>query len=93
MNDIDMQIQWQEGSGEPVEIGYLNPNPTSSAAVIAAFRGPIMGSMRTRPSVLSVAMCMEQMDPTCTKGDVPNVSKELRGSSTGGLSTAEGLRS
>jgi hypothetical protein len=26
MNDIAMQIQWQEGSGESVEIGYLNPN-------------------------------------------------------------------
>jgi hypothetical protein len=26
MNDIDMPIQWQEGSGESVEIGYLNPN-------------------------------------------------------------------
>jgi len=48
-----------------------------------------MGSMRTRPSVLSVAMCMEQMDPTCTKGDVTNVRKGLRGSSTGALPTAE----
>ncbi len=27
MNDIDMSIQWQEGSGESVEIGFLNPNP------------------------------------------------------------------
>jgi rubredoxin len=26
MNDIDMPIQWQEGSGESVEIGYFNPN-------------------------------------------------------------------
>ena len=26
MNNIDMPIQWQEGSGESVEIGYLNPN-------------------------------------------------------------------
>ena len=26
MNDIDMQIQWQDGSGESVEIGYLNPH-------------------------------------------------------------------
>jgi len=26
MNDTDMQIQWQEGSGESVEIGYLNPH-------------------------------------------------------------------
>ena len=25
MNDIDM-VQWQEGKGESVEIGYLNPN-------------------------------------------------------------------
>ena len=26
MNDTDMQIQWQEGSGASVEIGYFNPN-------------------------------------------------------------------
>ncbi|MEA3438313.1 MAG: hypothetical protein U9R43_17750 [Thermodesulfobacteriota bacterium] len=26
MNDIDIQIQWQDGSGESVEIGYFNPN-------------------------------------------------------------------
>jgi hypothetical protein len=26
MNDIDMPIQWQEGSGETLEIGYYNPN-------------------------------------------------------------------
>ena len=26
MNDIDMPIQWQEGRGESVEIGYFNPN-------------------------------------------------------------------
>jgi hypothetical protein len=26
MNDTDMQIQWQEDSGESVEIGYLNPH-------------------------------------------------------------------
>jgi len=26
MNDIDIQIEWQEGSGESLEIGYLNPN-------------------------------------------------------------------
>ena len=29
-----------------------------------------MGSMHTRPKVPSVAMCMEQMDPICMKGDV-----------------------
>ncbi len=26
MNNIDVLINWQEGSGEFVEIGYLNPN-------------------------------------------------------------------
>lgn len=26
MNEIDIQIDWQDGSGETVEIGYLNPN-------------------------------------------------------------------
>jgi len=26
MHDIDIQIEWQEGSGESVEIDYLNPN-------------------------------------------------------------------
>ena len=26
MNDTDMQIQWEEGSGESLEIGYLNPH-------------------------------------------------------------------
>ena len=26
MNNIDMQIQWQDGIGESVEIGYFNPN-------------------------------------------------------------------
>ena len=26
MNDIDIQIQWQDGSGEFVEIGHFNPN-------------------------------------------------------------------
>ena len=26
MNDTDMYIQWRDGSGESVEIGYLNPH-------------------------------------------------------------------
>lgn len=39
--------------------------------------------MRTRPNVPSVAMCTEQMDPICMKGDVPSVRRELRESSTG----------
>jgi hypothetical protein len=26
MNDTDMHIQWQDGSDESVEIGYLNPH-------------------------------------------------------------------
>lgn len=26
MNETDIQIEWQDGSGETVEIGYLNPN-------------------------------------------------------------------
>ena len=26
MNETDMQIQWQDGSGESVEIGYFNHN-------------------------------------------------------------------
>jgi len=84
MNDIDIQIEWQEGSGESVEIGYLNPN-CQQCCGLCGIPGPIMGSMRTRPSVPSVAMCMEQMELTCTKGDVPNVRKGLRGSSTGGF--------
>jgi len=25
MNDIDMPIQWQEGSGETVKIGFYKP--------------------------------------------------------------------
>ncbi|MEA1925720.1 MAG: hypothetical protein U9M90_00535 [Patescibacteria group bacterium] len=79
MNDIDIPIQWQEGRGESVEIGYFNPITASSAAVIAEFRGPIMDNMHTRPNVPSVAMCMEQMDPICMKGDVPNARKGLRG--------------
>jgi len=45
--------------------------------------------MRTRPSVPFVAMCMEQMELTCTKGDVPNVRKGLRGSNTGGFPTGK----
>ena len=26
MNDTDIQIEWQEGNGESVKIGYLNPH-------------------------------------------------------------------
>ena len=26
MNENDFQIEWQDGDGESVEIGYLNPN-------------------------------------------------------------------
>ena len=26
MNETEIQIQWQDGSGESTEIGYLNPN-------------------------------------------------------------------
>ncbi len=89
MNDIDMLIQWQEGSGESVEIGYLNPNGQQCCVHCGEFRGPIMGNMHTRQNVPSVAMCMEQMDPICMKGDVPNARKGLRGLSTGGLSTAK----
>ena len=54
--------------------------------VIAAFRGPIISSLPTRLSVPSVAMFMEQMEPTCTKGYVPNVREGLLGSGIGGLS-------
>lgn len=48
-----------------------------------------MGNMLTRQSVPSVAMCTEQTDPTCTRGDVPNVKKAHRGLGTGGLPRAE----
>ena len=37
MNDIDMSIQWQEGSGESVEIGYLNPNQQTPRLAQFAF--------------------------------------------------------
>ena len=50
----------------------------SSAAVIAEFREPAMGSMHSKPSVPFVAMCMEQMGPTCMKDDVPSVKGVLR---------------
>ena len=60
----------------------------SSAAVIAEFREPTMGSMHTKPNVPFVAMCMEQMGPTCMKDDVPSVKRVLRGYSTGRLPTA-----
>lgn len=65
---------------------------TSSAAVIVELRGPIMLNMHTRPNVLFVAMCMVQMDPTCMKGDVPNVRKVLPGYVTGRLSMAKRKR-
>ena len=56
----------------------------NSVAGIAEYWGPIIDSTHTRPSVPSVAMCMGQMDLTCTKGCDPNVSMGLRGSGTGG---------
>ena len=59
----------------------------SSVAVIAECREPIMDNMHTRPNVPFVAMFTEQMDPTCTKDDVPSVRMGLRGSSTGRPST------
>ncbi|MBW2569844.1 MAG: hypothetical protein JRE47_10910 [Deltaproteobacteria bacterium] len=55
----------------------------SSAAAIVVYLEPTMGSMRTRLNVPFVAMCMEQMGPTCTKDDVPSAKGEPRGYSTG----------
>ena len=51
----------------------------SSAAVIAEFKEPTMGSMPTKPSVPFVAMRMEQMGATWMTDDVPRVKGELRG--------------
>ena len=64
----------------------------SSAAVIAEFREPTMGSMHTKPNVPFVAMYMEQMGLTCMKDDVPSVKRVLRGYSTGRRPKANGIR-
>jgi hypothetical protein len=69
MNDIDMPIQWQEGRGESAEIGYFNPNGQQCCGHCA-----VPGTDHAP----SVATCMEQMDPICMKGDVPNARKGLR---------------
>ena len=61
----------------------------SSAAVIVEFREPTMGSMHTKPNVPFVAMCMEQMDPTCTKDDGRSVRMVPGGSSTGKVPTVD----
>ena len=61
----------------------------SSVLVIAVFGGPIMSSMPIRLNVPIVAMCMEQMALTCTKGYAQNAREGLLGSSTGGLSAAK----
>ena len=50
---------------------------------IAAFLGLITDSMHTRPNVLSVVMCMGQMDLTCMKGGVPSVRMESQEYSIG----------
>ncbi len=68
--------QFTQSILETVYPHYLSPTPS---AAIVEFRGPIMEHMHTRPNVPSVAMCMEQMDPICMKGDVPNARKGLRG--------------
>ena len=87
MNETDIQIQWQDGSGESVEIGYLNRNGQQCCGHCAC-REPTMGSMHIKPNVPFVGMCMEQMGPTCMKDDVQSVKGELRGYDTGRRLTA-----
>ncbi len=77
-----------------IDLDYFNLSDNSEQQFYERLEwGLIMDSRHTRSSVLSVAMCMEQMDPTCTKDDVQNVRKGLRGSSTGGFPTAKCIRS
>lgn len=57
----------------------------NNVAVIAEYRGPIMDSMHTRPNAPYAGMCMEQMDPTCTRGGVRSARMVRRGLGTGEL--------
>jgi len=78
MNDIDMPIQWQEGSGETVEIGYYNPNGQQCCGHCGV-SGTDHGQYAYKTELPSVAMCMEQTDPICMRDDAPNARKGLRG--------------
>ena len=57
----------------------------SCVAVIAEFRGLIMGNMRTKPIVPSAVMYMAQMVSICLKGAAQSVKKGHRGSGIGRL--------
>ncbi len=53
MNETDMQIQWQDGSGASVVIGYLNPNGQQCCGHCRVSpgsfpRGPTRGSRHMR---------------------------------------------
>ena len=90
MNEIDIQIEWQDGSGESLEIGYFNPNGQQCCGHCGV-QGT-MGSMHIKPNVIFVAMCMEQMGPTCMKDDAPSAKGVLRGYSTGRRPLANCIR-
>jgi hypothetical protein len=62
---------------------------TSSVAVIAEFQEQIIVSMHIRSSVPSVAMYMERMGLTYTRGGAQNVREVRRGSDIGRLPRVE----
>jgi hypothetical protein len=57
----------------------------SNVAVIAEYRGLIMGDMRTKQNVPSAAMFMVQMGPMCSKGAAQKAREGNRRSCIGRL--------
>lgn len=88
MDKADIHIEWQEGNGESVEIGYLNPN-SQQCCGHCGVPGTIMASMLTRLNALTAAMYMEQMDLICMRESALSVKKEHLESDIGGLSNNE----
>jgi hypothetical protein len=79
MNDTDMHIQWQDGSDESVEIGYLNPHDQQCCGHCGVSGTVTTGSMHIRPNVPSVAMCTEQMDPNMYERRCPKCQEGAAG--------------